>query len=147
MERCAAEQAVGKASVPRRPDMRLPRERRLTDSPHFKEAFDQGRKIAGACMVLWLRTGEGAALRLGSVASRKSFRRSVDRSRARRYLRETFRRIRYRLQGQVDIVLLARPALLASCAEGREKELLALVKRAGILKPEVKSGETACAGS
>jgi len=147
MERCAAEQAVGKATAPGRPDMRLPRQRRLTESPHFKEAFDQGRKIAGACMVLWLRTGTGAALRLGAVASRKSFRRSVDRSKARRYLRETFRRIRYRLQGQVDVVLLARPALLASRTESRERELLALVRRAGILRPEDKPGETACAGS
>ena len=143
MESSAAEQAVRKTSVSGRPDMRLPPRRRLAESAHFKEAFDQGRKVAGSCMVMWLREGDGAALRLGAVASRKSFRRSVDRSRARRYLREAFRRIRYRLQGQVDVVLLARPALLASRVEGREKELLALMKRAGILKPEVESGETA----
>lgn len=147
MDRCAAEQAVGEAFVPRRPDMRLPRQRRIADSTHFKEAFDQGRKIAGTYMVLWLRTGSGAALRLGTVASRRSFRRSVDRSRARRYLRETFRRIRYRLQGPFDVVLLARPALLSSRAESREKEFLAMARRSGILKPESKRGETACAGS
>ena len=147
MERRSAEQAVCEASIPRQPDMRLPRQRRLTASPHFKEAFDQGRKLAGTCMVLWIRSGSGANLRLGAVASRKSFRRSVDRSRARRYLREAFRRIRHLLQGQVDVVLLARPALLESRADRREKELLALVTRAGILKSETTSGETACAGS
>jgi ribonuclease P protein component len=116
--------------------MRLSRRMRLTNSPDFKEAFDQGRKVVGACMVLWLRSGSGASLRLGAVASRKSFRRSVDRSRARRYLREAFRLLRHRLQGPVDVILLARPPLLSSRAEAREKELFALAKRAGILKPE-----------
>lgn len=135
------------ASAAGTPDMRLPRHRRLTESHHFEEAFEQARKIVGGRMVLWVRAGAGAALRVGAVASRRSFRRSVDRSRARRLLREAFRRIRYRLQGDVDVVLLARPALLSSRGDACEKELLALVKRAGILKPETTPREAACAGS
>ena len=144
MERCAADQAACEASHHGRPDMRLPRRRRLTESCHFREAFDQSRKFAGRCMILWIRGGRGADLRVGAVASSRSFRRSVDRSRARRFLREAFRRIRYRLHGEVDLVLLARPALLASRANDREKELLDLAKRAGILKPEIKHEEAAC---
>ena len=65
-------------------------------------------------MVLWTRTGSGSQLRLGVVASRKVGN-AVERARAKRLLREVYRRNRVALSGAVDVVLVARHAIL--CAE------------------------------
>ena len=62
-------------------------------------------------MVVWLRTGAGASLRLGVVASRKVGN-AVARNRARRLLREVFRRHRGECSGAFDVVIVARRSLL-----------------------------------
>ena len=83
-------------------------------------------------MVLWLREGEGAALRLGVVTSKKVSNRAVDRNRARRVLRDIYRRHRTQFKGEVDVVIIGRRALLdASCADV-EEELLRLACKAGL---------------
>jgi len=85
-------------------------------------------------MVLWLRQGEGATLRLGVVASRKVGG-AVARARARRLLREAFRRNRRRLRGAADVVLVARAGLLTAAPAAITGELLQLAGRAGLLPP------------
>jgi len=72
------------------PDHGLPRARRLTRTSGFQEAYGQGRKFVGRYMVLFLRSGPDAALRLGVVSSRKVGG-AVARNRARRRIREVFR--------------------------------------------------------
>jgi ribonuclease P protein component len=118
---------------PARADQRLPRRRRLTRRKSFDETYNQGDKHVGRLMVLWLRHGEGAALRLGVVSSRRVGD-AVHRSRARRRLREVFRRNRAALRGAVDVVLVARPRLLEAAWPEVEKEFFALAGRAGLLE-------------
>ena len=65
------------------PDQRLRRAQRVTATRHFTETYAQGRKTVGRHMVLWLREGTDAALRLGVVTGRKVGP-AVDRVRARR---------------------------------------------------------------
>lgn len=117
-----------------RPDQGLARHQRLTRSGHFREAYDQGRKFVGRYMVMHLRSGEGAALRLGVVTGRKVGP-AVARSRARRLLREIYRRHRCRLRGEVDVVLVARAALLAAPWDEAVAEFLRLAQRAGLTGP------------
>jgi ribonuclease P protein component len=114
-----------------RPDQGLARHQRLTRSSSFREAYDQGQKQVGRCMVLYLRRGEGAALRLGVVTGRKVGP-AVARSRARRLLREVYRRHRHLLQGEVDVVLVARAALLKAAWPEIVAEWKSLARRAGI---------------
>ena len=115
------------------PDQRLGKRQRLIRPIEFEEAFSQNRKQVGRLMVLWLRAGEGAALRLGVVTSRKVGG-AVQRARARRVLREAFRRSRHPLDGAVDVVLVARaPVVRAPWAEVTN-ELEALAAKAGILR-------------
>lgn len=137
---CASDVQTGAGSGKSRPatehppDRRLSRKQRLTASHMFREAFDAGRRHVGKFMVMWLRKSEDGCLRLGVVASKRSFRRSVDRSRARRLLREAYRQNRFRFSGNVDVVLVARTMMAGAKMQPVEKELLGLAEKAGILR-------------
>ena len=78
----------------------------------FQETYAQNQAWHGRLMVLFLRTAPDASLRLGVVASRKVGG-AVDRARAKRRLREVYRRHRPDFRAQsVDVVLVARRPLL-----------------------------------
>ena len=85
-------------------------------------------------MVLWYREEKGQPLRLGVVASRKVGP-SVDRSRARRRLREVFRRHRAQFAGGGDVLLSARRAILTARWPDVCDELLGLADRIGLSNP------------
>ena len=95
----------------RQPDRRLSRRQRLTGRLQFERTYAQQRRFAGRFMVLWCYTGEDAALRLGVVASRR-IGPAVIRNRAKRRLREAFRLNRHGFQAHMDVVLVARPAVI-----------------------------------
>ena len=120
---------------PGSPNRGLSRAQRISRSAHFQEAYDQGRKQVGRFMVLYLRTGDGAALRLGVVASRRVGK-AHERNRARRLLREAYRRNRYRFQGTTDVILIARASVSQAAYSDVETDLLTVATRAGIMKPE-----------
>lgn len=82
-------------------------------------------------MVIWLRTGENASLRLGVVTSKKVSNRAVDRNLARRRVREIFRQHRAELSGAVDFVIVARRNLLTAAHADVEAEFLRLTRKAG----------------
>ena len=122
----------GQTAGPGKPDQGLGRSRRLTRTSLFQQTYAQGRRAIGRAMVLWLREGEGASLRLGVVASRKVGG-AVQRARAKRRMREAYRRNRHRFSGPFDVVLVARqPILKAKWAE-IVSELLVLAKRVGLV--------------
>jgi ribonuclease P protein component len=114
-------------------DRRLSRHQRLSDSRLFRETFDAGKSFAGRLVVVWLREAEDASLRLAVIASKNTFRRSVDRSRAKRLMREAFRLNRYRFHGKVDVILVARRYLGTARIQDVEAELVRLAGNAGIL--------------
>jgi ribonuclease P protein component len=84
-------------------------------------------------MVLWLREGEGASLRLGVVASRKVGG-AVQRARAKRLMREAYRRHRHLFSGPFDVVLVARRGILETGWNELVSELMDLARRVGILE-------------
>jgi ribonuclease P protein component len=116
-----------------RPDRKLSRKQRIASTQVFKEAFDAGSRYVGNLMVVWLRKGDDACLRLGVVASKKSFRRAVDRNRAKRLLREAYRLNRFRFHGKFDVVIVARARILDVKRQAVDKDLLTLAAKAGIL--------------
>lgn len=120
---------------PNHPDYRLPRKRRLKSSKLLQETFERGRNFAGRLMVMWLREGKDASLRLG-VAAGRTIGGAVQRNRAKRRLREAFRLNRHRLQGKYDIVLMARGRLNEAPWDEVQTELIQLADRAGILKKQ-----------
>ena len=114
----------------------LSKKQRLIQASLFGEAFAQKKSFPGRYMVLWLRAGAGAALRLGVVTSKKVSNRAVDRNLARRRLREIFRQHRAELSGPFDVVIIGRQNLLSASHAEVEREFLRLTEKAGLLKEE-----------
>ena len=83
-------------------------------------------------MVMWLRSGDDAALRLGVVTSRRVGP-AVARTRARRQLREAYRRHRSELAGPYDVILVARKAISDAKSSDLETELLSLARKARLV--------------
>jgi ribonuclease P protein component len=111
----------------------LPRALRLTRAEDFQDAFARKRAFRGRLLVLYVRAAPDAARRLGVAAGKRTFRRAVDRARAKRLLREAFRLNRVRFRAQADVLLLARRAILDVKRGDVEEDLLNVAKRAGLL--------------
>jgi len=114
--------------------MGLSRGQRITDKAVFRQAFQQGKRRAGKLLVMWIREGSDARLRLGVIASKKTFNRSVDRSRAKRLLREGYRTVRSSFREGADIVLVARRSMLDAGMSDVQAELMRLAAETGMLR-------------
>ena len=86
-------------------------------------------------MVLWIRRGDRAGLRLAVVSSRKVGG-AVVRNRARRRIREAFRLDRHLMKGDVDVVIVARRAVNSAAFADLQCELRSLARRAGLIDGE-----------
>ena len=107
----------------------LPRDARLTKPSDIQTVFQHGRREERRAFVLLWRPRAGAA-RAGFAASRQ-IRGAVNRNRAKRRLREAYRRLVAR-PGGLDLVFVARAAVLAADAAELEREVArALAATAG----------------
>jgi ribonuclease P protein component len=113
----------------------LAKRQRLREPGEFREAFNQGRPTVGRYLVMWQRRARDARKRLGVIASKRTLRRAVDRSRAKRLMREAYRRHRDCFRGNRDIVLIARRPISHASLALVEDELLRLARRGGCLAP------------
>jgi ribonuclease P protein component len=122
---------------PRTPDpkrLRLGRASRLAHSRDFARVRQQGERLAQGCLIAnWSRLPAGAAPRLGVVTSRK-IGGAVERSRARRLLRESFRRHQHEFAQPVELVLVARSSIAGRGFTEVERDFLAALNRAGLRK-------------
>jgi ribonuclease P protein component len=85
----------------------LPRGERLRRAADFQTVFQRGtRQERGSFVVLW-RRAEGR--RVGFAVSRQ-LRGAARRNRARRRIREAYRRVREQMAPDVEMVLVARPS-------------------------------------
>ena len=113
---------------------RLPRSRRIRHGREFQRAKAQGKRLAQGCLVLnWVSLSTGASSRLGVITSR-AVGGAVVRSRARRLLRECFRKHQSRLARAVDVVLVARPSIKGRSLAEVQNDFVAALNRAGLLQ-------------
>ena len=111
------------------------RKQRLLRTAQFQETYDQNRRWHGRHMVLFLRAAPDASLRLGVVASKKVGN-APERARAKRRLREAFRRQRAGFAGRTDdVVLVARRSILDAPWDAVVAELRKLAAQAGLTPP------------
>jgi ribonuclease P protein component len=93
-----------------------------------------GERLAQGCLIAnWNKLPDGATAKLGVVTSKK-IGGAVVRSRARRLLRETFRLHQHDLAQPVELVLVARNSIAGKNFADVEKDFLAALKRAKLLK-------------
>lgn len=124
----------GSRSESGRRDQRFPRSSRLTSRRQFRTVYREGYKVQTPWFVLFgLPNGAGTS-RLGVTVTRKVGS-SVQRNRAKRRLREVFRRHRSELLPPLDLVANAKVELLAAAFAVVEREFLRcfsqLARRAG----------------
>ncbi len=88
------------------------------DSSKYKSVFAGKRSVYGQTLVVWVASSADAGRRAGVVVSKRTFRRAVDRNRAKRLMREAFRLSRFRLVQGVDVILIARSGIAGKkCAD------------------------------
>jgi ribonuclease P protein component len=114
--------------------LRLGRASRLQQSREFARVRQQGQRLALGCLIAnWHQLPEGAKPKLGVVTS-KRIGGAIERSRARRLLRESFRQHQNELSQPVELVLVARPSIAGRGFAEVEKDFLTTLRRAGLLK-------------
>jgi ribonuclease P protein component len=110
----------------------LPKQRRLHARAEFQKVYAEGQRYDGRLMAAFLRANDGQEHRLGVTASTKAIGKSVDRVRAKRLLRELFRRHTSELaplRGRYDWVINAKRLLLSSTEELRFREFRRIVEQ------------------
>ncbi|HXC35122.1 MAG TPA: ribonuclease P protein component [Candidatus Acidoferrales bacterium] len=122
------------AQTPRR--LRLSRGSRVTQNRDFIRIRQQGERLAQGCLVAnWNFLPEGASPKLGVVTSRK-IGGAVQRTRARRLLRESFRLHQHEFARPIEIILVARNSIAGKKFADVEKDFLTTLRRAGLLRNE-----------
>ena len=116
--------------APAKVSQALPKRRRLRARADFQKVYTEGQRYDGRLLAAFLRKNELAEHRLGVTASTKAIGKSVDRNRAKRLLRELFRRSAadlMSLQRTYDWVLNAKRSLLVSDEEHRFREFRKII--------------------
>ncbi len=93
----------------------FPKEARLLKRADFLRVYEQGKRIEGRFMTVFILPGERPLHRVGVTATKKGIGKAHDRNRAKRLLRESFRLSSAELRGLpivYDWVLNARRAIL-----------------------------------
>ncbi len=113
----------------------LPAQRRLRAPGQFARAREEGSRLACGTLILnWVAPRESSTgLRLGVVSSKKIGPATI-RNRARRLLREAFRRHQHEINGPADIVLVARNSIARKTYAEVERDFLKALRQQGVLK-------------
>ena len=121
-------------SAPTPKPLRLSRSTRVTQNRDFVRIRQQGERLAQGCLVAnWNKLPDGARPKLGVVTSRK-IGGAVQRTRARRLLRESFRLHQHEFTQPIELILVARNSIAGKKFADVEKDFLTSLRRAGLLR-------------
>ena len=108
----------------------LPKSHRLQKTWEFEKVRRDGKRLVRGCLILNWKPVEGSQFcRVGIITSRK-IGNAVHRARARRLMREAFRRHQHEIQSPSDLVLVARPSIKGKIFAQVQKDFLLLLKEA-----------------
>ncbi len=125
-------------------DFSLPKEARLRKPREFRCVYTEGKRFEGRLFTVFVLPTTGAFQRLGITASKKAIGNAVQRNRAKRLLRETFRLSKAELNGletKFDWVLNARRNLLRVKLEQPLAEFRQMIEKIRKFESKNKTGE------
>lgn len=100
-----------------RPEMRIRR------APDYDRILDKGKQCRCKYFGLYVLYGTGTQVRIGVIASRK-LGNAIKRNRAKRLIRETFRRNRLKIPAGVEMVVVVHRPMVGSEQKEIEKAFL-----------------------
>jgi len=109
----------------------------LRDSGEFQHVYRNGKRYDGVFITVFVVENDALNHRLGVTASKKALGKAVQRNRAKRLLRETFRSNEPSLRTlarNYDWVLNAKPAVLSQKMNAPRQELEGIIEKVGRLE-------------
>jgi ribonuclease P protein component len=114
----------------------LKRALRLRKGSEFSRVRQQGRSLASRLLILAWVPNEDGKLRIGFIVGKRISKRAVERNYIKRLLSEAIRSLLPELSPGWDIVLRARYAITTVDLYVLEQEIVSLLRRARLLKPD-----------
>jgi ribonuclease P protein component len=109
----------------------------LRDTAEFQYVYRNGKRYEGVFITAFVIENQESSHRLGVTASKKALGKAVQRNRAKRLLRETFRLHETQLRElakNYDWVLNARAAVLSQKVDAPFQELKGIIEKVGRLE-------------
>lgn len=109
---------------------KFPKTDRILKRDVFRRVYEEGRKIQSRYFTAFVLTKQPSRARIGITATRKMGN-SVERNRARRLVREAFRKNKWLVPHGVDIVINVKRAMVEAAYRDFEGEFITFLQRAG----------------
>ena len=108
----------------------------INKNHEFRRAYYKGNTAPGSKVVVYVVKNRLGVNRLGLTVSKKKIRKSVERNRCKRLMREAFRILSPQVKGGLDFVVAAKSACMtATCAEVTE-DMHRIFEKLGVLNEE-----------
>jgi ribonuclease P protein component len=109
---------------------KFPKSDRILKRDVFRRVYEEGRKIHCRYFTAFVLVSQEDRARIGITTTRKMGN-SVERNRARRLVREAFRRNKWIVPNGLDIVINAKRSLVEAAYSDFEVEFVSFLQRAG----------------
>jgi len=109
---------------------KFPKTDRILKRDIFRRVYEEGRKIQFSYFTAFVLAKETPQPRIGITATRKMGN-SVERNRARRLVREAFRKNKWLVPHGVDIVINVKRPLVDAAYRDFEGEFISFLEKAG----------------
>jgi ribonuclease P protein component len=105
----------------------------LRKNSDFSDIYKKGKSVGDRYIVLFYRKNGLSYNRTGFLASKKVGN-SVERNRARRLMKESYRSLAEKIATGYDLIIIARNTISGKKCADVEKSLYSAFKRTGIIK-------------
>ncbi len=105
----------------------------LTNNSDYRRAYGRGKSYTSPALVSYILKNRAGICRVGITTSKK-IGNAVERNRSRRVIRAAFRNISPLVQGNWDIVFVARNKTKYLKSTEIERMMLSQLKQAGVIK-------------
>jgi len=105
----------------------------LRKKSDFDSIYNRGKSVGDRYIVLFYRKNDLPYNRTGFLASKKVGN-SVQRNRARRLMKESYRHLQCRLPIGYDFIIIARNTISGKKCMEVERSLMSAFKRTGVIK-------------